>query len=320
MSDTTISFGADTTQAEGKLKRLKRQAQDTGKAFGAAQAGAIAGRMGGVGGGMASRFIGGGAIGAGVAGAGLALNAFLAADERRVMAARAREENRMRIDTARGEGVKGRQSLNAGALSSQQVVSRLVTRGTAGMEYQPDELAKRRGISAFVAADALLTGQDTGVSADQIAWLMATGEFSSTTEAAEAIQSGGGVTGALAMKRNISSADADRQLDATMSFAGSAIGKARSADSAIFNQQFGALTTGATAEAVTAQTNATLNPEQTSLAAAREEIDRNVTVLLAAAQAQGKLAAALQTVGEAIGMGNGSAGSQASKAIAATTE
>lgn len=320
MSDTTISFDADTAKAESKLKALKRSAERTGQSFGAAQAGALAGRMGGPGGGILSRAIGGGAIGAGVAGGGLALSAFLAADERRVMAARAREESRVRMDSARSEGVKGRQALNAGALSNQQIVSRLVTRGTAGMEYQPEELAKRRGISAFVAAEALLVGQDTGVSADQIAWLMSTGEFGSPQEAAQSIREQGGIVNALAAKRNISTDEANAQLDRSMAFSGTQIGKARSADAALFSQQYGALVSGGTAQAVTSQMAQMLNPEQSAMEAAQAEIDKNVSVLLAAADAQGKLAAAFQQLGRSIGMGGGSAGQQASDYIKANAE
>jgi hypothetical protein len=320
MADTVITFDANTKQAEAKLKSLKRQADQTGKTFGAAQAGAIAGRMGGPGGALAARFIGGGPIGAGMAVAGMGLSSILAADARRVDAAKAREEGRLRMDQARADGAKGRQSLNAGALSSQSVVRRLTTRGMAGLEYQPDELARRRGISAFTAAEALVVGQDTGVSADQIAWLMSTGEFDSPAEAASAIKSGNGIVGALSLKRGISPDEANAQLDATMTPEAQAVGRAASSDVGLFNQQLGALRGGAAATALQSQVSQTLNPEQASLDAARQEIERNITVLLAAAEAQGKLAATFQILGRAIGLGAGSAGQQASAAIAATPE
>jgi hypothetical protein len=310
MSDANITFGADTTQAEGKLKRLKRQAQDTGKAFGAAQAGALAGRIGGQAGGMLSRVIGGGALGAGIAGAGIALNAFLETQNRTVERARARQEYLNQSSNSQyGAGV-ARRATEAASLSVVPTLRRLATsyardpQGLTGARSDIQNIVSATGVTDIEAASSVIEGRNARVSGTDVARLIGTGEFSAS-EAAESLRQFGSPEKALAAKMRVSVGDAAIALEAS--------GKVNTNGSIkMMEAQFENVLSGRATSAQGEIDAETLNPEQVAREAMRRSVDATKRSMEAAAAAQMSCVAALKDLAMTLGIGEGSERTKAS--------
>lgn len=232
----TIPLDVDDTRAKAKIGDLKRRSRDAGKEY--ARAGQTMARMGGPGGGVIGRALGGfsGGIGMGIAGAtmavgGLAVNAAMAASDRAVAQAKATQININRRADAREADRKdavNRAAASVGKLSIQRKLETRFGKLTIGSEegrFQISQLVNRTGIMPQEAADALIAGQDSKVNSLDIAKLVSTGEFD-TQEAAEAIKTYGSATNALARKMRVTRKDATGMIESAAAFKSGGVGQA----------------------------------------------------------------------------------------------
>jgi hypothetical protein len=321
MSDVTINLGA-RDDATPKVRKLKAEIDGLNKSAG--RVGQSMARAGGPAGGIAGRALGGfsggmafGLAGAGAALAGVGVQAALAADQRRVEAAREQAAWANRIADARQAGEKARGDLAAGGLSFADKVRQLTARG--GRLEDAQTIAGQAGLDTadVIAGESALLLKPRERQQDireQALKLAMTGDIK--YEAA---------VNRIGDRRNVNMVDELVKIrgqlltDETRGAAGAAlfnienatgmdaIGDAQRAANRVPEQQQRDLLSGATADALDARANEQLDPTARALDELRREVDKTTATLAAAAAAQGTFARALAQAARDLGMGEGSA-------------
>lgn len=320
MSDVTISIDANTAAAEAKARRLKDALDGTGRSWAKAASESLS-RVGGEAGGGLGRMLGGVAggfslIAAAAAAAGIGLNAYLAASARAVENAREQVSWQQRLADAMKRAGDAQAGVEAGGLSQARLTRRLLARGgTEGGVQRLERMGFERGDALDAAGTLRLGDQATG--AERWAALLAkTGEMS-LAEAAKAVGGHRGRMTDQAAARMLVSARGQQLTPAALNAAQADLGRvsldgldpisqAVQAGNAVADRQGAALMSGDAAQAVRDQARRTLDPRSEALSTLREEVAKTEQQLRAAANAQGKIAAALATLGRVMG-GEGSA-------------
>jgi hypothetical protein len=322
-----IPLDVDDTRAKAKVQNLKREAAQAGKAYG--QAGAQAARVGGAGGGLLARGLGGfnqgwqaGAVGLGLTAAGVGLNAFMARDAERVSLAKAREARAQERDAQARTVMERRDQLAAGGVSFLGAARRIVSRGIGQSEINAARSTGRRyGLSTEQQLESIEVSQTTGVSNLEIQQAIATGFWSSAEGAAKDIQRFNGLQNAIAATQSMTNEQASAAIDRTLtSRVGKNLARAGSAMNPVAEAQMAALTSGETADALSRQANDQLNPGARLAAEAAQKAMDTVNQLRAAADAQSTMAALLSEMGRVVGVSEGSASRQLAVAGAAASE
>ena len=321
MSDTTISFDADTAKAEAKLKALKRSAERTGQSFGAAQAGALAGRFGGPAGGVASRFLGGGALGMGMAAAGFGVNAFLAADERRVQMAREAAARQSSRDATARSVLEKTDARAAGGVSQAGSAMRMIALGT-DKSRRKTALAtgSKYGLTTEQTYAAMEAARRSGVSELDI--MLGVGLAGDTPEqVAQNILANNGLQNAIASSMQLTGDEASAALDRRLTDPRARnVARATSGRNVVAESQMDDLTSGRTADAIKRDVWAEMNPAAVAMGEASVKAQETLSALQAAASAQGLVAGALAEVGRLLGISQGSASRQLAEGATAVAE
>jgi hypothetical protein len=326
MSDVVLGFGVND-QASPKIRKIKQEVDATGRA--AARTGQALGRMGGPLGGVAGRALGGfsgggalGAAGAAAAIAGLAVNAALASDARRVQALINRLETQVRVDDAnRGAGkarIEQQRGRDLAGMSFIDVMRLAASRGPdIGFQGRIRRSAGR-GIDVADAAAAETQNLLTPVSrreylSGQANLLAATGEIS-MVDAIKRLQPR---TGSIDLARELvgireqilnpqNLTQAQDQINRTrlMGGQGEAATKAAVARNISGVRSLDALLGDRTTAEITRAENQ--DPGAEILAELSRSANQQARILEAAAREQSGFAALLQSYGRTFGMGEGS--------------
>lgn len=318
MSDVTISIDANTSGAEAKAKRLKDALDGTGKSW-AQSASQTLSRVGGDAGGGLGRLLGGVAggfslVAAAAAVAGLGINAYLGFSARAVDAAREQVTWQQRLADAIKQSGQARQDLAAGGASQVTGLRRLLARGgtEAGVRRLQQEGFERS--DAVQAAGTLRSGDQATGAERWAATLARTGEMS-LAEAAKRIASLGRRVNRDQVGRQLVEARGEKLTPATLQAAladldrtgtgTDTLSDAVRASNRVPDVQAADLLSGATAQAINDRASETLDPRGKALDQVRAEAAKTEQALRAAAAAQGRIAAALATLGQLTG-GEGS--------------
>jgi len=325
-----IPLDGDDTQIRAKLKRVKAEAAQAGKAFG--NASSQAARVGGAGGGMLARGIGGfqqggaaGAIGLGLTAAGVALNAFLARDAERVSMAKAREVRSQERDAQARTVMERRDALAAGGKSFMGAARRMIARDSdPGLMRSRVEMGAKYGMSmseTLMAYDEALASGGS-VTTGNIAVGMATGLIGDTPAAVAAnIRKFNGVQNAIAAVANMSQDEAASAISNVENNPRAAnIARAGAAMNPVEEAQMAALMSGETASVLGRQASDQLNPGARLASQAAQKAMDTVNQLRAAAEAQSTMAALLAEMGRVVGVSEGSAGRQLAAGAQAAAE
>lgn len=321
MSDVTINLGA-RDDATPKVRKLKAEIDGLNKTAG--RVGQSMARAGGPAGGIAGRALGGfaggmafGLAGAGAALAGVGVQAALAADARRVEAARERATWDNRIAEARAAGERSRADLAAGGMSFADKVRQLSARG--GRLEDAQTIANQTGLDTadVIAGESALMlkpRERQQQLREQALKLAMTGDIKYEA----AVQR-------LGDRRSVNLVDelvkirGQRLTDEARGAAGAALFNVENADSVaaiadaqraanlVPDQQQRDLLSGATAKAVADRAAEQLDPTGKALDELKREVDKTTAVMKAAADAQGAFARALAQAARDLGMGEGSA-------------
>lgn len=319
MSDVTISIDANTSGAEAKAKRLKDALDGTGKSW-AQSASQTLSRVGGDAGGGLGRLLGGVAggfsmVAAAAAVAGLGINAYLGFSARAVDAAREQVTWQQRLADAIKQSGQARQDLAAGGASQVAGMRRLLARGgteSAVKRLEQEGFARE---DAVQAAGTLRLDDWTSASERSAIALARTGEMS-LAEAAKRIAAFGNRTPTQEqVARQLVDARGEKLTPSTLQAAmldlsrggngNDTMSDAVRASNRVLDVQAADLMSGATAQAINERADYTLDPRARALEKVREEAAKTEESLRAAANAQGKIAAALATLGQLVG-GDGS--------------
>ena len=322
-----IPLDVDDTRAKAKVRGLKRDAEQAGRAYG--KASTQAGRVGGPAGGVLARGLGGfeqgalaGTIGLGLTGTGVAMNAFLARDAERVSMAKAREVRAQERDGQARTVMERRDQLAAGGINFLGAARRIISRGTSQSDIGAAmKTGARYGLSTSQVMDAIDVSQTTGVRELDLNQAIATGFWDSAASAAADIQKYNGLQNALAATQHMSSDEASAAIDRTLTDKRSrSLSRAGSAMNPVAEAQLGALMSGDTADALGRQARDQLNPGAKLAAEAAQRTMDSVNQLRAAADAQSTVAALLSEMGRIVGLSEGSAARQLAVGAQAAAE
>lgn len=329
MSDgIVIPIDGDDTRIRGKLKRVKKESAEAGRAFGSAQSQAA--RVGGPAGGAIGRAIGGfqqgsgaGVLGLGLAGAGALLSSFLQRDGERMTMARDREaRSQARAADARSV-MKAKDDLAAGGLNFLGAARRIISSGADKNRVQGAiSGGKRAGLGAAESLASMEASDATGVSMQDIQTGIATGQMGTDPMAvAQNIQKYNGLHNALAATLNVSTEEAGAMVSRTLTDVRSGkLARAGSALSPVEQAQLDALMGGETARVLEGQAKDTLNPGARLAAEASQRAMNTMNQLQAAAAEQSALGALLAEMGRVVGLSDGSATRQLAVGAAAAAE
>jgi hypothetical protein len=266
--------------------------------------------MGGPGGAIAARVIGGGPIGAAVAGAGTGLNAFLASDDRRVQAARDREARQQSRDDAARATIKARRDLAEGGMDYAQKIGRMAFLGGSRETLKGyTEMGKDYGLLPSQAIDTYLAAQERpGIKPEDIMLGLTTGVLGgNASEVSSAILEYNGLQNAIAAKAGMTQEQAAGALESWKANPMAlAIANANIQDMPVEQTKISALLSGETETAKRLKAQETLNPGAGMVAEASRKAMETMAQLQAAAAAQGEVANALATAAKFWGIGEGS--------------
>lgn len=299
-----IPIDGDTSKIDAKLQRVKRNSAAVGNAAGKAiaQGGSVAARMGGAGGGIAGRALGGfglgmgaGFAGVGLAGAGMLLSRSMNVEAANTARAQAGVQRSHAAEDMMRRISSKRDALAAGGLSFSGKIARSAYRkeGVAGLG--------ERGAEFGLTPDQMLDVNDAsmpGASSDDIAKGLSTGVLGgSATEVAKKIKRAGGLFKALAVETKVSPKQAESDY---ASFRSNPIAQnalaANAASGASQQMQINDLATGRTTAAVRASESDKMNPEKKEREEAYKSARRVADLLAAAAKEQSWFSEFMQTM------------------------
>ena len=319
MSDFTISMGMDDSAAQAKVQKLKRDAQQAGRAFG--NASSQAARIGGAAGGALGRGLGGfqqgmgaGALGLGLTIGGAAVNGFLARDAARVELSKSRMGRIQEVEADARQAIKQRDST---ALTGGQAFAGKLRKLIAGGAQDStlrmaQKNASEWGLSSDMGLDILSAAQDThGTNPSDIAQLMATGSYGSAGEAAAAIKKSGSARNAWALEAQLTPEQADYSLERMRADPRMKnLGNFDSAANELQNHMMYLALSGESARVARAAAGDQMRPEVKLMVEAAQRASDTVRQLTAAAESQSTLAALLAEMGRVVGLSAGGAARQ----------
>lgn len=318
MSDVTISIDANTSGAEAKAKRLKDALDGTGKSW-AQSASQTFSRVGGESGSGLGRVLGGIAggfslVAAAAAAAGIGLNAFLGQSARALDDVREQVTWQQRLAEAIRSSGNARRDLAAGGASQVTSMRRLLARGGTEAGIKRLEQAGFAREDAVQAAGTLRLGDQATAQEGWAATLARTGEMS-LAEAAKRIASLGNRVNEGQVARQLVDARGEKLTPATLQAAVRDLGQVSNgndnmsaavrAGNLVPDVQAADLMSGDTAQAINDRAGDALDPRGKAMEQIRQEAGKTEQALRAAANAQGRIAAALATMGAITG-GEGS--------------
>jgi hypothetical protein len=297
---------------------VKKEAADAGRSFG--NAASQASRIGGPAGGALGRSIGGfsqgfgaGALGLGLAGGGMLLNAFLQRDAERVSRAKdseARSQARAGVAQTAMERADQRA---AGGMQFMGAARRIISRGTdSNAVRQSLKGGSKYGLNTGESLTAMDAAQRLGVSELDVQMGMATGLVGDNAEeVANNIQKFNGLNNAVQALQGMTARAANDAIDRTLTDRRSgALSQAGAAMNPVMESQLQDLFSGKTADAMQRQAWKEMNPLADLSSKAAMEAQKTVEQLRAAADAQGTIAALLAEMGRVVGLSEGSASRQ----------
>lgn len=322
-----IPLDVDDIKARTKVAKLKRDAADAGREYG--RAGSQAARLGGPGGGILGRALGGfnqsgtaGGVGLSLAALGLGVNAYLARDRERMEMAVLRETRQQGKEAIQRTVMERSDARSSHGTSFAGAARRMVSRGRSYFDIS-DMMTEGSGYGLTTAETlSVMDEAEPRGNSRAIMLGMATGLIGDTpSEVAGNIRKFNGLNNAIAAMNNMSTEEASESVDrAVTTREAKNIARGTAGMNPVSESQFFDLISGRTGDAIARTAADELDPGAKLMAEAAHAADDVTRQLLAAAEKQGAFAVLLTEASHALGLGEGSARQKLGRNASASSE